>query len=74
MDWIPPTSDRLKFNVDGSARGKPGPTGVGGVLRDSTGQEGSEISFNPRSSNSFADKLAKMGSSLAGDFIEWGDI
>lgn len=24
----------LKFNVNGAARGKPGPTGVGGVLRD----------------------------------------
>ena len=28
----PPGS--LKFNVDGSARGKPGPAGIGGVLKD----------------------------------------
>ncbi|XVE98564.1 hypothetical protein REPUB_Repub03eG0116800 [Reevesia pubescens] len=27
----------LKFNVDGSARGKPGPAGCGGILRDSKG-------------------------------------
>ena len=26
------------FNVDGSSRGKPGPTGMGGVLRDSKGK------------------------------------
>ncbi|KAK1559135.1 hypothetical protein Q3G72_011041 [Acer saccharum] len=38
------------------------------------GLEGSQISFNPRSSNSFADTLAKMGSNISGDFIEWGDI
>ena len=24
----------LKFNVDGSARGKPGPAGIGGILKD----------------------------------------
>lgn len=27
----------LKFNVDGAAKGKAGPTGVGGVLRDHKG-------------------------------------
>ena len=32
--WERPPSDFLKFNVDGFARGKPGPTGIGGVLRD----------------------------------------
>ena len=32
--WICPPLDSLKFNVDGSARGKPGPAGIGGVLRD----------------------------------------
>ena len=25
----------MKFNVDGSSKGKPGPAGIGGVLRDS---------------------------------------
>ena len=37
-DWIPPLADSLKFNVDGSSRGKPGPSGIGGVLRDSCGK------------------------------------
>ena len=32
--WEPPPPEFLKFNVDGSARGKPGVTGIGGVLRD----------------------------------------
>lgn len=27
----------LKFDVDGAAKGKPGPTGIGGVLRNSDG-------------------------------------
>ena len=36
--WIPPSLDVLKFNVDGSARGSPGPAGMGGVLRDSYGK------------------------------------
>ncbi|KAK3188480.1 hypothetical protein Dsin_028041 [Dipteronia sinensis] len=33
-DWFPPLMDNLKFNVDGSARGNLGPTGIWGVLRD----------------------------------------
>ncbi|KAK2640263.1 hypothetical protein Ddye_028058 [Dipteronia dyeriana] len=37
-DCIPPTLDKLKFNVDGSVRGKPGPAGIGGVLRNSNGK------------------------------------
>ena len=32
--WTTPHPDFLKFNVDDSARGKPGPAGIGGVLRD----------------------------------------
>ncbi|KAK9287494.1 hypothetical protein L1049_015915 [Liquidambar formosana] len=35
--WQPPPTGSLKFNVDGSARGKPGPGGSGGVLRDESG-------------------------------------
>ncbi|KAK3219977.1 hypothetical protein Dsin_013947 [Dipteronia sinensis] len=38
IDWIPPMTDTLKFNVDGSVRGKPGPAGIGGVLRNSNGK------------------------------------
>ncbi|KAK3218927.1 hypothetical protein Dsin_012897 [Dipteronia sinensis] len=37
-DWIPRDKDKLKFNVHGSVRGKPGPEGIGGVLRDSNGK------------------------------------
>jgi hypothetical protein len=37
VDWIPPSADILKFNVDGSTLGKPGLASIGGVLRDSTG-------------------------------------
>ena len=136
------------FNVDGFARGKPGPAGIGGVLRDSRGKVlcvfslfvsvrdsnearlmaigkatdlcsanplmhgreivfvsdskvavswingvgfgnlkyvdlvydirnclvslgGAVLSFRSRSSNSYADNLAKLGSSMGGDFINW---
>ncbi|KAK3227433.1 hypothetical protein Dsin_007295 [Dipteronia sinensis] len=37
-EWIPPITNGLKFNVDGSVRGKPGPAGIGGVLRDDYGR------------------------------------
>ena len=30
--------DNLKFNVDGSVKGKPGLADIGGVLRDSNGK------------------------------------
>ena len=29
----PPRFGSLKFNLDGAAKGKPGPTAIGGVLR-----------------------------------------
>ncbi|XVF28715.1 hypothetical protein REPUB_Repub15cG0054000 [Reevesia pubescens] len=32
-----PDPGSVKFNVDGSAKGNPGPAGCGGVLRDSSG-------------------------------------
>ncbi|KAK3195553.1 hypothetical protein Dsin_026863 [Dipteronia sinensis] len=150
-DWNPPRNGHLKFNVDGSSKGKPEPSGIGGVLRDSNGKVlylfsyymgildsnvaelmaikravemcysnpelqnnnitvvsdskvgvswvndgdfgnlahiqsvydirgmlkaagGMKVSFDYRIYNSFADSLAKMGSSRAGDFAEWGDI
>ncbi|KAK3219666.1 hypothetical protein Dsin_013636 [Dipteronia sinensis] len=38
VGWSPPSFGVLKFNVDGSARGKPSPAGIGGVLRDHRGQ------------------------------------
>ena len=150
-DWLPPAADVLKFNVDGSSRGKPGPSGIGGVLRDMYGKviclfssfigvldsnvaelmaikkavelcwatptlrgrdifvvsdskvavawvnkgdfgnvehlqmvydirsilleaENIKVIFDLRIFNSFADSLAKMGSSNQGDFVEWGDL
>eukprot|EP00268_Persea_americana_P068026 TRINITY_DN9427_c0_g1_i1.p1 TRINITY_DN9427_c0_g1~~TRINITY_DN9427_c0_g1_i1.p1 ORF type:complete len:120 (+),score=19.95 TRINITY_DN9427_c0_g1_i1:825-1184(+) len=35
---VPPSLGVLKFNVDGAARGKPRPAGIGGVLRNSKGE------------------------------------
>lgn len=37
-EWFPPPVGVLKFNVDGSALGAPGRSGVGGVLRNSRRQ------------------------------------
>ncbi|KAK3188625.1 hypothetical protein Dsin_028186 [Dipteronia sinensis] len=148
VDWSFSALDALKFNVNGSVRGSPGPTGMRGVLCDSGGKilclfssylryknsnmaeilaiqkacdlyynradlfgrkitivsdlkvaiswvykEGFRslirvdviydnnsklkcisdtiVVFNPRSSNSFTDMLARRGSSLVGDTLEW---
>lgn len=35
--WVPPPTGILKINTDGSSRGNPGPTGVGGIGRDFRG-------------------------------------
>ncbi|KAK3221278.1 hypothetical protein Dsin_008303 [Dipteronia sinensis] len=147
----PPDSYGSKFNIDGSARCKPGAAGIGGVLRDNMGKVlclfslfagfrdsnevklmaienvahlcsyksslfgreiniisdskvavswinddgfgslthvdrvydthsylgvlgGTIVSYSSRASNSFTDNLAKLGSSIAGDFIQWGDM
>ncbi|KAH1114886.1 hypothetical protein J1N35_008264 [Gossypium stocksii] len=37
LSWSPPPHGCFKFNVDESARGKLGPGGCGGVLRNSSG-------------------------------------
>lgn len=37
MSWSSPLTVFLNFNVDGSARGKLRPAGIGGVLRDDKG-------------------------------------
>ncbi|XVE61157.1 hypothetical protein DITRI_Ditri06bG0017300 [Diplodiscus trichospermus] len=34
LSWTKPHVGTMKFNVDGSTMGKPGPAGIGGVLRD----------------------------------------
>lgn len=36
--WQPPPLRSWKWNVDGFAKGKPGPVGVGGVLCDDKGR------------------------------------
>ncbi|OMO79278.1 hypothetical protein CCACVL1_13790 [Corchorus capsularis] len=36
--WVKPPPGYLKFNVDASVRGKPGPGGIGGILRDHEGK------------------------------------
>lgn len=38
VSWRPPPLGTLKFNVDSAARGKLGPTGMGGVLRNCKGE------------------------------------
>ncbi|KAK2660330.1 hypothetical protein Ddye_006863 [Dipteronia dyeriana] len=38
LEWIPPVGNVLKFNVDGSVRGKNGHVGIGGLLRISNGK------------------------------------
>ena len=42
--WKNPEIGFMKFNVDGAARGKPGPAGIGGVLRDVDGKVWMEFS------------------------------
>ncbi|XP_057451866.1 uncharacterized protein LOC130743649 [Lotus japonicus] len=37
-EWSPPPKGALKFNVDGSALGAPGRSGVGGILRNARRQ------------------------------------
>ncbi|XP_057452783.1 uncharacterized protein LOC130744629 [Lotus japonicus] len=37
VEWVCPPVGFVKFNVDGAARGAPGPGGIGGVVRDSNG-------------------------------------
>ena len=37
VTWSPPSPNVLKFNVDGAARGKPGPANIGGILRNYKG-------------------------------------
>ncbi|XVF66494.1 hypothetical protein PTKIN_Ptkin10aG0040200 [Pterospermum kingtungense] len=37
MVWKEPPQGYVKFNVDGSTIGKPGPAGIRGILRDHQG-------------------------------------
>eukprot|EP00268_Persea_americana_P062605 TRINITY_DN8040_c1_g2_i6.p1 TRINITY_DN8040_c1_g2~~TRINITY_DN8040_c1_g2_i6.p1 ORF type:complete len:254 (+),score=31.35 TRINITY_DN8040_c1_g2_i6:132-893(+) len=43
VTWSPPSPNVLKFNVDGAARGKPGPAGIGGILRNYKGEGGKRM-------------------------------
>ncbi|XP_017979659.1 PREDICTED: uncharacterized protein LOC108662698 [Theobroma cacao] len=36
-NWSTPPPETLKLNTDGAAKGKPGPAGIGGVIRDHHG-------------------------------------
>lgn len=36
--WSPPKPDRLKLNFDGASRGNLGPSGIGYVIRDHSGE------------------------------------
>lgn len=38
VKWVVPPLGSCKFNVDGEARGKPDPAGIGGVLHDDRGR------------------------------------
>lgn len=35
--WSPPPLNKVKWNVDGSSKWKPGPAGIGGILRNDQG-------------------------------------
>ncbi|XVF66499.1 hypothetical protein PTKIN_Ptkin10aG0041000 [Pterospermum kingtungense] len=39
VSWIPPPIGYVKFNVDGASSGKPGPAGIGGVMRIHASEE-----------------------------------
>ncbi|KAF7815070.1 Ribonuclease H protein [Senna tora] len=47
VKWKAPTPGTFKINVDGSSRGNPGKSGVGGLIRDSNGtmMVGFSVSF-----------------------------
>ncbi|KAK2657460.1 hypothetical protein Ddye_010512 [Dipteronia dyeriana] len=49
--------DNLKFNIDGSSRGKPRLAGIGGVLRDSKGKVFCLFSFSVRTADSNAAEI-----------------
>ena len=36
--WHPPPSGWLKFNIDGAAKGKPAPAGIGKVIMNDKGE------------------------------------
>lgn len=37
ISWNPPPPNKMKWNVDGSSRGRPGKARIGAVLRDESG-------------------------------------
>lgn len=39
VKWEKPNNGFYKFNVDGTATDKPGPTGIGGVIHDDLGRQ-----------------------------------
>lgn len=57
MYWRPPPTDFFKLNTVGLAEGKPGPAGVGGVIRDHTGGWIKGFSWRIGVTNSLAAEL-----------------
>ncbi|MCH79922.1 N-terminal acetyltransferase complex ARD1 subunit-like protein [Trifolium medium] len=44
LEWQKPAQNEWKWNVDGSSKGNPGATGIGGVLRNDRGDTVAEFS------------------------------
>ena len=55
--WIPPPARTFKINVDGGAKGNPGPAGFGGVIRN---PRGSILSLFWGSIGSNMNKMAEL--------------
>ncbi|XP_027155749.1 uncharacterized protein LOC113756179 [Coffea eugenioides] len=61
VTWVMPPSGCVKLNIDGSSLGNPGPSGTGGVLRDSDGTILSDFSsFLGLMTNMEAEALALL--------------
>ncbi|EOY25858.1 Uncharacterized protein TCM_027223 [Theobroma cacao] len=41
--WVKPPNSSLKFNIDGAARRCPGPSGIGGALRNHNGYSSNTV-------------------------------
>ncbi|XP_057862869.2 uncharacterized protein LOC131071167 [Cryptomeria japonica] len=53
--WSPPNPGWLKLNFDGASRGNPGPSGIGYVIRDHTGETlGKMVKLIPPDTNNIA--------------------
>ncbi|XP_042952286.1 uncharacterized protein LOC122289378 [Carya illinoinensis] len=56
VKWLPPCSNWVKLNIDGSSLGNPGPAGAGGVIRDASGHMCAAFSVSlGQDSNNYAE-------------------